>query len=115
MTFTYDLGTAIGELRFTISDTDSTDAIFTDEELQHLLNKFPNEEPLYDENNKLIQTAQERQVRRAAVRGLEQIGADPRLFKTWTRGRLSITTEDIRKKIALLTDMTSTVTLKRVG
>lgn len=113
MSFTYDLDTLIGQVRFHISDTDSTDTILTDEEIQFLLNKFPNERPLYDADNRLIETAGERQVRRAAVRALEIIGADPGKFKTWTRGRLSITMEDIRNKISLLQDMTSVVNLKR--
>lgn len=37
MTFTYDLATEIGQVRFEIGDHVSTDALLTDEEIQYLL------------------------------------------------------------------------------
>ena len=42
MTWTYDLSTAVGEVRFLIGDTDEDTAEFTNEELTYLLGKRGN-------------------------------------------------------------------------
>lgn len=37
MTYTYDIATAVGQVRLGIPDTDLTDALFTDEEITYFL------------------------------------------------------------------------------
>jgi len=42
MTVTYDITTNVGKVRLTIGDTDTTDNVFTDEELEYFLSVHSN-------------------------------------------------------------------------
>jgi len=39
MTVTYDINDNVGKVRLTIGDTDTTDNVFSDEEIQYFLTK----------------------------------------------------------------------------
>lgn len=83
MAATYDLNTPIGQTRLYIPDTDTSKPMFSDEELQFLLDEN-------GENPKL-----------AAAAALDIIAGDPQRLAQWSRGSVSATrtaSEDIRRR-----------------
>lgn len=77
MTATYDLLTAVGQVRLRISDKDLTAPVFQDEEINYFLGQ---------NNGDLIY---------AAADLLEVIANDPKRMAQYTRGGVSVTREDL--------------------
>lgn len=87
MAATYDLSTPVGQTRLYIPDTDTSKPMFSDEELQFLLDEN-------DGHPKL-----------AAAAALDIIAGDPQRLSQWSRGAVSATrtaSEDIRRRATQL-------------
>lgn len=84
---TYDLGTPIGQVRFRVPDTDITNPIFSDAEVEFLLKNA--------EDNPLL----------AAAEALETIAGDPARLSSFSRGSVSgtrTTADEIRRRASSL-------------
>lgn len=83
MAATYDLSTPVGQTRLYIPDTDTSKPMFSDEELQFLLDEN-------DGHPKL-----------AAAAALDIIAGDPQRLSQWSRGSVSASRaapEDLRRR-----------------
>jgi len=83
----YDLSTPIGQIRLYIPDTDTSKPMFSDEELQFLLDEN-------DGHPKL-----------AAAAALDIIAGDPQRLSQWSRGSVAATratSDDLRRRATQL-------------
>lgn len=92
MSATYDLNTPIGKVRLRIPDTNTSNPIFQDEELQLLLDDHSDVE-------------ESKAVLLAAADALDIIAGDPQRLASWSRGAVSAVrtpTADLRSRAAQL-------------
>lgn len=98
MSITYDLNTPIGKVRLRIPDTNISNPIFQDEELQLLLDDHSGVE-------------ESRAVLLAAADALDIIAGDPQRLASWSRGGVSAvrgaTADDLRKRAQQLREQAS--------
>lgn len=87
MSATYDLNTPVGQARFHIPDTNLSNPIFSDAEIEFLLQS--------NEDNTLL----------AAAEALETIAGDPARLSSFSRGSVAgtrTTADDIRRRASSL-------------